>query len=169
MLIYYHELSLEEGFQILSQDKEQRLVHGRRVSGCSGWKLFRTLQGQLIQCWECGCTADRWIADKGRNDLVGPPVLNLYGVRDQQVVLINRDHIIPKSLGGVDSVQNLRPACEVCNSNRGNQITPEEVKFWKENQHLISTARLENGKKKALRAAEKLSYVLAPFQAIDEL
>jgi hypothetical protein len=175
VLIYYHEVTLEEGFEILKKEKKDRLVHGRQVSGCSGWKLFKSLEGQPIKCWECGCVADRWVADKGRNDLVGPPVLNLYGTRDGNVVLMNRDHIIPKSTGGTDFIENLRPACEICNGKRGNQLTPEDLEFRKLNPHLINKNRFEKGKRLARKACHRhqprknKELILAPFKALDEM
>lgn len=175
MLIYHAEVSLAEGFEILDKPKEERLLRGKRVSACSGWRLFKTLRGQPIRCWQCGGEADRWVADKGRFDLNGWPVLNLYGVCEGKLVMINRDHIIPKSLGGIDVVENLRPACFVCNHGRGNQLTEEDLEFCKANPHLISTARLEKGKKK-VNAALALSHspehkdsLIRPFQAIEKL
>lgn len=154
MLIFYTEVSIKEGFEVLDKLKHDRLIRGRQVSACSGWDLFKTLRDQPIKCWSCGCEADRWVADRGQNNHVGHPVLNLYGIKDDCVVLINRDHIIPKSLGGTDAIENLRAACEVCNGARGNALTPEELQFRKDNPHLVSEARLEQGKKRA-RAAIK--------------
>lgn len=156
MLIFHKEVSLAEGFLVLSKGKEDRLVGGKRVSGCSGWGLFKILAPGPIQCWNCGCAADRWIADKGQNDKIGVPVLNLYGTRsDGQLVLMNRDHIIPKSLGGIDNIANLRPACEICNGQRGNLITPAELDFKTANPHLFSAARFEMGKKRAIKHAAR--------------
>lgn len=148
MLIYYNQLSIPEGYEVLEKTKFDRLVRGKQVSACSGWALFQTYKGKEIRCWSCGCKADRWIADKGRKHM-GQPVLNLYGIRDGLLVLMNRDHIIPKSLGGVDSIENLRPACEVCNGGRGNTLTDEDLQFRKDNPHLVSAHRLEEGKKSA--------------------
>lgn len=175
MLIYHVEVSLTEGFEILDKPKEERLLNGKRISACSGWKLFKSLQGQPIKCWRCGCEADRWVADKGRYDLIGGPVLNLYGVKDGAVILINRDHIIPKSIGGIDEVGNLRPACAACNCDRGNQLTDEDIAFYKANPQFISRVRLEKGKKKAESAMkqkhsdEYKELAIKPFQAINEL
>jgi len=163
MFIYFHELGLEEGFQILDKEnKEDRLIRGRRVSACSGWELFKRLRGQPIKCWSCGCVADRWVADQARNNKMGYPVVNLYGIRDGRLVLMNRDHIIPKSLGGLDMVENLRPACAVCNTTRQNVITDEELKFRQDNPHLWSQKRLEEGIKNALKriASEKRPEVI---------
>jgi len=156
MLIFHREVSLAEGFLILDKEKPDRLLGGKQVSACSGWSMFKTMRDGPIQCWSCGCYADRWIADKGQNDKLGPPVLNLYGTRaDGRLVLMNRDHIIPKSLGGTDAVENLRPACEICNGKRGNSISKEELAFHDANPHLFSKTRFENGKKKAQKHATK--------------
>lgn len=35
------------------------------------------------------------------------------------------DHIVPRSLGGDDSLTNLRPAHALCNSSRGNMALDE--------------------------------------------
>lgn len=174
MLIFYRQLSIDEGFALLDLPKHSRLVGGREVSQCSGWALFQTLRGGPIRCWQCGCEADRWVADKGpRHD--GNPVLNLWGMRGGSLVLMNRDHIIPKSLGGVDDVENLRPACEVCNGGRGNALTDEELRFRADNPHLVSAGRLEQGKAKARRAVEanagfpeEQARIAAPFELIGE-
>lgn len=174
MLIFYKQLSIEEGFEVLEQTKHSRLVGGREVSQCSGWNLFKTFKGQAIKCWHCGCEADRWIADRGPKHQ-GSPVLNLYGMRYGELVLMNRDHIIPKSLGGVDTNENLRPACEVCNGGRGNTLTPDELQFRKDNPHLISEHRLEEGKKNARKAIklheahpEEQLRIAIPFEMIGE-
>lgn len=37
------------------------------------------------------------------------------------------DHIIPRSLGGDHSVENLRTACWSCNTCRGNRVEPQEL------------------------------------------
>ena len=47
--------------------------------------------------------------------------LNLYGLdKDGNEVLITKDHIIPKSKGGKNSLENYQPMCEYCNSKKGN-------------------------------------------------
>jgi hypothetical protein len=173
-LIFYKQLSIEEGFEVLEQTKFDRLVGGRQVSQCSGWNLFKNFKGKPIRCWHCGCEADRWIADRGPKHQ-GSPVLNLYGMRYGELVLMNRDHIIPKSLGGVDDVANLRPACEVCNGDRGNTLDPDELQFRKDNPHLIDRYRLEVGQNNARKAIklhdghpEEQARIALPFDMIGE-
>lgn len=143
MLIFYFELPIEEGFEVLKKSKEDRLVRGRKVSACSGWKFFLA-HGTPLRCWKCNAEADRWIVEKGQNDLQNKsPVLNPYALFEGRLVMINRDHIIPRSLGGTNDNANLRVACEVCNGQRGNTLTDEERVFLAKNPQLISSERLK--------------------------
>ena len=147
MQIYYTEVGLEEGFQILEEPiKHDRLVRGKRVARPGGWALFHHMKGQPIRCHFCGCEADRWVAEKGQKDHLGHPVLNLFATnRDGQVVLMTRDHIIPKSLGGIDAVANLRPACGPCNEQRSNEVSPEVIEFARGHPELIDEGRITKG------------------------
>lgn len=162
MQIFYHELPLEEGFTLADKPKRDRLIRGREVSNCSGIAFFSAIRGQRIKCWNCSCVADRWIVSKGRNDLRSSPVLNLYGTTKRgEVRLMTRDHIIPKSLGGVDLNENLRPGCEVCNGDRGNSVNKRDLAFMNTHPHLISQARVLKGIEAKARAAERLAEAAA--------
>jgi len=37
---------------------------------------------------------------------------------------VSIDHVIPRSRGGSDDLDNLRPACLRCNTSRGNRMGP---------------------------------------------
>ncbi len=144
--IYFNEIPLQEGFDILKlEGKHDRLVRGRRINRPSGWNLFSRMEGQPIKCWCCGVEADRWIATKGPNDLVGNPDLNLYAASSSGVVLMTRDHIIPKSLGGVDDWRNMRPGCSVCNEQRGNEVDAKDIEFARAHPELITQERIDRG------------------------
>ena len=147
MQIYHSEVSLEEGYEILEQPtKHDRLVRGKRVDRPSGWALFHHMKGQPIRCHFCDCLADRWVSAKGRKDYLGHPVLNLYATNSNgHIVLMTRDHIIPKSLGGKDDVKNLRPACGPCNEERSNDVSPEVLEFAREHPELIDEGRIKLG------------------------
>lgn len=48
---------------------------------------------------------------------------NLYAKDDNgNLILMTQDHIIPKSKGGKDHLNNLRTMCSSCNCKRGNNI-----------------------------------------------
>lgn len=165
MQIFYKEIDLHAGFEIAELERHSRIVAGKEVSLCSGIKLFQHLRHEPIMCWKCGCIADRWIATRGQNDMKSKPVLNLFAVKVwkptlrrpdpwHQIVMMTRDHIIPKSLGGVDDVANLRPGCEICNGQRGIQMNKADQKFMDENPHLISEERRLKGLKSAAKVAK---------------
>lgn len=48
--------------------------------------------------------------------------LNLYAKNDlNEEVLMTKDHILPKSKGGRDSLDNYQPMCIICNGLKGNK------------------------------------------------
>lgn len=144
--VFFHEIPLADGFEaVRGTQRANWLVKGRTVERPSGWKMFVAMEGHPIKCWRCGVEADRWIVEKHPRDLVGRPVLNLYASGEKGVVLMTRDHIIPKSLGGIDDNANLRPGCSDCNSDRGNEITDEDIEFAKAHPELIDEARVRSG------------------------
>lgn len=162
MQIFYREVPLEEGFEISKLDKNSRLVAGREVSTAAGIRLFESLRGTSIKCWQCGCVADRWISCRGQNDH-SRPTLNLFAMftprktrknknPTPRLVMMTRDHIIPKSKGGVDDIANLRPGCEHCNVERGNNMTADDLAFMEAHPELVSQERLM----KALASAAKV-------------
>jgi 5-methylcytosine-specific restriction endonuclease McrA len=61
-------------------------------------------------------------------------LINLYGSccwwcrHRMSMDTLTIDHLHPKSRGGSDSLENLRPACSPCNRSRGNSLFPPYVK-----------------------------------------
>ena len=51
------------------------------------------------------------------------PHLNLYGVNsDGKPILFTKDHIIPKSKGGANELENYQTMCSPCNEKKGNTL-----------------------------------------------
>lgn len=51
------------------------------------------------------------------------PHLNLYAVReDGRVVMMTKDHIVPKSKGGANAMHNYQPMCEDCNGKKADRV-----------------------------------------------
>lgn len=44
--------------------------------------------------------------------------LNVYGKKNGKAVLLTKDHIYPKSKGGLDDIHNYQVLCEKCNSKK---------------------------------------------------
>jgi 5-methylcytosine-specific restriction endonuclease McrA len=54
---------------------------------------------------------------------VETPHFNLYHVAaDGKLIMLTQDHILPKSRGGSDDLENLQTMCETCNHNKGSQL-----------------------------------------------
>lgn len=47
---------------------------------------------------------------------------NLYAQRNDELILMTKDHIIPKSKGGKDNLANYQTMCYNCNHTKGNKI-----------------------------------------------
>ena len=52
------------------------------------------------------------------------PHFNLYCMEDSKVVLMTKDHIIPKSKGGPNYIDNMQTMCSPCNVHKGNGDKP---------------------------------------------
>jgi 5-methylcytosine-specific restriction endonuclease McrA len=138
MFIFYKELTLDEGFAVLDSIRSKRTVDGQYVSAPSGVALWKTCRDTYkpLKCWHCGVEADRFIVKHHKNDMNKPPVLELFAHTGKSLVMMTRDHIVPKSLGGVDHVDNLRPGCETCNGRRKSTMNKEDTEFMEKNTHL---------------------------------
>ena len=139
MLIYYSRVDLDQGFKVMEEPKGSRLVCGKSVSLPSGAKLFQHMRssGTPMKCWSCGVEASCFIVNKGSNDRVGPAVLDFFAETRDGPVLMTRDHIIPKSYGGVNEVANLRIGCGPCNHTRGNELEADDIEFMRTHPELI--------------------------------
>lgn len=138
MFIFYKEVTLEEGFEVLDNPRLKQKIDGRRVSSPSGVALWKHCKENYkpLKCWECGVEADRFIVKHHPKDMEKPPVLELFAHTGKSLVMMTRDHIIPKSLGGVGDVANLRPGCEKCNGSRKSTMNKEDTEFMNDNPHL---------------------------------
>ena len=89
-------------------------------------KLFRQTQ----TCVACGIRGDHFQLNWTKNDVI--PHLNMYATKNGASILMTRDHIEPKSLGGGNGLANSQVMCCHCNSKKGNKRDHELAQgFWK--------------------------------------
>lgn len=110
--------SLKKGLET----NEMPIVNGYRMKTSERYKLFS--RDELV-CVHCGQKASFWASQKFRRDKGKKTHLNLYGInKSGETIMLTKDHIVPKSHGGTDEVENYQIMCSKCNLEKGN--TPEE-------------------------------------------
>lgn len=78
---------------------------------------------ESLKCVGCGKEGNIFILEKShKND--GSPHLNLYhrNVDNKKDLLFTKDHILPKSKGGSDNLENLQTMCTRCNCKKADKI-----------------------------------------------
>jgi hypothetical protein len=89
-------------------------------------KLFQMSQ----ICVACGTVATHFQLEWSNANTI--PHLNMYTTIDGRSIMMTRDHIIPKSLGGGNGLSNSQVMCSKCNSLKGNKYEYElDESFWK--------------------------------------
>jgi len=54
---------------------------------------------------------------------------NLYGEKNGKSRLMTKDHIMPKSKGGPNDLNNLQTMCDQCNNTKGDTLSTDEKKY----------------------------------------
>ncbi len=93
--------------------RSNRLQCFKRSKICVGCGLVGTIM-----------SVDTFISDSDRQGFH----FNLYGEKDGKSRLMTKDHIIPKSKGGPNHLDNLQTMCDHCNNKKGD-IHPDEKKY----------------------------------------
>jgi 5-methylcytosine-specific restriction endonuclease McrA len=99
------------------RNKKKQMFNGYNVNVSSD-RLFLFKSNRT--CVTCGIVGNKIILEMTRN--CNTPHFNLYCEKDGDLILITKDHIIPKSKGGKDHLSNYQTMCVVCNVKKGNKI-----------------------------------------------
>lgn len=69
-------------------------------------------------CVSCGIQGKYMMLDINPGD--SSPHFNFYAEENGRLVLMTKDHILAKSKGGEDSLENFQTMCSICNNLKGN-------------------------------------------------
>lgn len=103
------------------KDKRHAKVEldGDLIKGNS--QRYQTFFTKGTKCVCCGIEGKYFAKEKTQTD--GSYHLNLYAIdKNEQEVLMTKDHIIPKSKGGKDELENYQTMCSICNKAKGNSL-----------------------------------------------
>lgn len=85
------------------------------------------LTSGVATCQHCGVKGTHIIYYRHKNEPENTVHVDTIAVSKTNVILLTKDHILPKSLGGSNKPSNLRVLCRPCNLKRGNTLNDVEV------------------------------------------
>lgn len=109
-LIRLKTISIEEVFEWI--EKNPRRIYWERGDYVINCKRAKVFHKKGLVCVNCGVEGKFFALEKDRG---GGIHLDLYGLIDEEEVLITIDHIVPKSKGGVNKIINFQTMCKLCN------------------------------------------------------
>lgn len=81
--------------------------------------LFKQKGYKCVKCGMIGSIVKVTITEFGQ---VNVGHFNFYGVKNGEMVLLTKDHIIPVSKGGKNSLENYQTMCSICNQEKRDLI-----------------------------------------------
>ena len=104
-------------------EKDKRLAKvdfdGDLIKGNS--QRYQTFFTNGCKCVVCGIEGKYFAKEKFADQSTYH--LNLYAVDDNgDEILMTKDHIIPRSKGGIDDISNYQTMCKLCNEAKGNKL-----------------------------------------------
>jgi hypothetical protein len=97
------------------------------------------------KCAACGLEGTKMLLEQHPNDK--SPHFNLYAEEDSQLVLMTKDHIYAKSLGGEDRHSNYQTMCSICNNLKASShLTLDAIlqlrELYNKNRNKLSKKKL---------------------------
>lgn len=131
-------ISIEVVNSLILSDARTANIYGYSVRVSS--VRLNTFARKGTTCICCGCKGTHYIID---DNTMGPH-LNLYSTDDQgKDTLMTRDHIVCKSHGGRNTVDNMNTMCIVCNMERGTKPLNTFLDNWVKPSVSVSDAAVE--------------------------
>ena len=95
-----------------------KTYHGRKIKmNSQRYKLFAQ---KGVKCVTCGIEGSFFAMEKPISQEADTYHFNLYAYNKYgDEVLMTKDHIIPRSKGGQDILNNYQTMCTICNSEKG--------------------------------------------------
>lgn len=106
---------------LFEKDKRNAKVDfdGDLIKGNS--QRYQTFFTKGCKCVVCGIEGKYFAKERHLQDKTYH--LNLYAVDDNgDEILMTKDHIMPRSKGGIDDISNYQTMCKLCNEAKGNKL-----------------------------------------------
>lgn len=135
----YRKYTIEEVYNLWIDGQKSRREHIRK-NGTKYYKYDKIqiadniavkMNSQRYQvffergtdCASCGLKGSYFWLEQNKNQNGVAYHFNLYGIDDDgNEVMLTKDHIIPKSKGGKNHIDNYKTMCEKCNMKKADKI-----------------------------------------------
>lgn len=108
------KISVGLGWDIAKYDFDGDLIKGNS-------QRYQTFFTKGCKCAICGIEGKYFAKERHLQDKAYH--LNLYAVDDNGTeILMTKDHILPRSKGGIDDISNYQTMCKPCNEVKGNKL-----------------------------------------------
>lgn len=121
---------IESALRLLVKAKPLGKVIYKNYTMITDTDRYENLYEHGCKCAQCGLEASFAAIEKNRYGKKAKYHLNVYGVAaDGKELVLTKDHIYPRALGGYDNICNYQVLCERCNTKKGDKtgITPTEA------------------------------------------
>ena len=121
------KFEVQEIIDLINSPKSSAILADYKISVSGGRLKNFAINGTDCIC--CGAKGTYFSVETSNKDISTGLHLNLYAINVHgDPVLMTKDHIVLKSLGGKDTVENYSPMCLRCNNLRGNMY-PDQQEF----------------------------------------
>jgi len=124
---------------VLNLIREARCA-GNRTIKVNGYSVHTDSERYTVflekgtTCVGCGLKALYFALERNRHEKnpVGQNVFhfNLYALTSEGEVLFTKDHIMPRSSGGVNFMHNYQTMCAKCNVKKDDRLPPKDVRQY---------------------------------------
>ncbi len=96
-------------------------VNGKNITVNMGSHRYQLFALKGLKCTMCGIKGSYFMLERGIKDNPKKGHFNLYAIDNNGTeVMITKDHIIPRSKGGANKLDNYQVMCIKCNQLKGN-------------------------------------------------
>lgn len=115
----FKTLTLTDVFSVMDNGDNFMEIDGVIYSLKS--QRLRLFHDSGITCVTCGLEGKYFVLETA--SMKDKAHLNLYGIgEDSAEILFTKDHIVPKSKGGPNRMENYQTMCTICNFAKGNAL-----------------------------------------------